>query len=251
MAIASTVKIKGGKLVMTHLHIPDGVIPGLWLLVGFILSGVLLAYSLYKNRGEAGNRLLPRIGVTAAVMLLAMSVPLGLLPIHLNLAVLGGILLGPWLAFITVFLVNFLFALVGHGGITVLGWNTFFLGVEAMVGGWLFQLFVKRLKVVTAAAGATVLAMTFSLLLLVGTIRMIQIEPDLLLHHHGDTGQGYGGIHREVGLQEQEYIQGPSLCPFVTLALPLGLLGVGLETFSTSLAVGFLLRARPDLLTGR
>ncbi|MGI6575701.1 MAG: energy-coupling factor ABC transporter permease [bacterium] len=236
---------------MTHLHIPDGVLSGLWLVAGYAISGVLLAYALHRNRGIAGNEMLPRIGVVAAVMLLAMSIPVGVLPIHLNLTVLGGILLGPWLAFIAVFLVNLFLALIGHGGITVLGWNTFLLGMEAMVGGGLFKFFAKRLNVVAAATGATILAVTLSLLLLVGLVGMMQFEPALLIPHNHVVEEQEQGGHQEVGFQEPGHIHDEigsfSLNRFLILVLPLGLLGIGLETFAIALVIGFFLRVRPDL----
>ena len=64
---------------MTHLHIPDGVIPAFWLVTGFALTGIILALALYKTREESGRERC-RLGVVAGVMLLVMSVPLGFLP---------------------------------------------------------------------------------------------------------------------------------------------------------------------------
>ncbi|HHW91896.1 MAG TPA: energy-coupling factor ABC transporter permease [Firmicutes bacterium] len=238
---------------MTHLHIPDGVIPAFWLVTGFALTGIILALALYKTRGEESGRRLPRLGVVAGVMLLVMSVPLGFLPVHLNLAVLAGIILGPWLAFIATFLVNMFLALVGHGGITALGLNSLILGLEAMLGGWFFRGLARKMPLVPAAAGATAIAMLLSLSLLVGLMTALDIHPLLPgEHRHGVGLEGreesttvleHHGYHLPAGRSKVSWQR------FLALVLPLGLLGAFLEATAVALVVAFLARVRPDILS--
>ena len=52
----------------------------------------------------------------------------------MNFAALAGMMLGPALSFVSVFVVNLILALLGHGGITAVGINTLTIGIEAALG---------------------------------------------------------------------------------------------------------------------
>jgi len=115
---------------VSHLHIPDGIINPIWLLIGFIVTGLIIGFSLFMLRKRDIQKLVPRIGIISAVMLLGMSVPLPIgIGYHLNLSVLVGIILGPWAGFISAFIVNLILALIGHGGVTVIGLNSLIIGI--------------------------------------------------------------------------------------------------------------------------
>lgn len=115
---------------MTHIHIPDSVLP-VWLwFSGFLLMSVCLALSLFRLRTEDMRIKVPLLGTVAAVMLVAMSLEILPIAYHLNLSVVASILLGSSLGFTAAFIVNLMLAFVGHGGITI-GLNTLFLGAEA------------------------------------------------------------------------------------------------------------------------
>ena len=129
---------------MTHIHIPDGILP-VWLWVsGFLLMSVFLAISLFRLRTEDMRKKIPLLEAVAAVMLVGMSLEILPIAYHLNLSIVAGILLGPSLGFTAAFIVNLMLAFVGHGGITVVGLNTLLLGAEAFLGHTLFYLFRKR-----------------------------------------------------------------------------------------------------------
>ena len=128
---------------MSHLHIPDGLLP-VWLWV----SGVLLAlaavlFSLYMVRRIELRKKVPLLGMMSAVMLVGMSIEV--VPYHLNLSVITGIVLGPWLALVAAFIVNLLLGLIGHGGITVVGLNTLVIGFEGVMG-YLLEILKPRAK---------------------------------------------------------------------------------------------------------
>ncbi|HEX2999794.1 MAG TPA: energy-coupling factor ABC transporter permease, partial [Armatimonadota bacterium] len=58
---------------MSHLHIPDGVLP-LWLvLLGWGITALLLALITRRLRAEEMTRRLPLLGVISALMLISMS----------------------------------------------------------------------------------------------------------------------------------------------------------------------------------
>src|SRR5512139_2578257 len=144
---------------MTHMHIPDGILP-VWLWVsGFLVMAAVLWICLYRLRGMDRKKKIPLLGVLSAVMLVVMSIELLPIAYHLNLSVVAGILLGPSLGFIAAFIVNLMLALMGHGGITVMGLNTLLLGAEAMLGHTLFYLISHRVPIFWRAAVATLFAL--------------------------------------------------------------------------------------------
>src|SRR4030067_299949 len=153
--------LRGGA--MSHIHLPDGVLP-IWLWVAGFIGAVLVGVILLKlHKKEDLSRRLPLLGMMAAVMVLGASVEIVPIAYHINLTVISGILLGPSLIFLATLVVNVILALFGHGGITVLGLNTLTLSIEGILGYYLFRLFWKLLKRITPAVFlATFLALIFS-----------------------------------------------------------------------------------------
>ena len=100
---------------MTHMHIPDGILP-IWLWVaGFIVMALALGFILYRLRAIDMKKKIPLLGALSAAMLVGMSLPI--LPgYHINLSVVTGILIGPSLGFVAAFIANLILSLMGHGG---------------------------------------------------------------------------------------------------------------------------------------
>ena len=120
---------------MSHLHLPDGVVP-LWLWApAWPIALALLALS---NRSVPPQRVAYQ-GALGALMLAAMAVPLGPLEFHLTLAGPVGILLGAAGALPVVFVVSAILAFLGHGGLTVIGLNTFVLAAAAATASAAFR----------------------------------------------------------------------------------------------------------------
>jgi cobalt/nickel transport system permease protein len=131
---------------MSHIHLPDGVLP-VWLWVsGYIVAILVGAILLRFIKHEELTRRLPLLGMMAAAMVLGASVEIIPIAYHVNLTVITGILLGPYLIFLATFVVNAILALFGHGGITVIGLNTLILSIEGILGYLFFHLFWKVLK---------------------------------------------------------------------------------------------------------
>jgi hypothetical protein len=65
----------------------------------------------------------PLLGIVAALMIVGMSAEIVPIAYHVNLSVIGGILLGPALSAIAAFIVVIVLAMLGHGGVTVIGLN--------------------------------------------------------------------------------------------------------------------------------
>src|SRR5437762_5542819 len=125
---------------MSHLHLPDGVVPlWLWAPAWPIALGLLAL----ANRKVAPQRVAYQ-GALGALMLAAMAVPLGPLEFHLTLAGPVGILLGAAGALPVVFVVSAILAFLGHGGLTVIGLNTFVLASAAATARLVFRLLPLR-----------------------------------------------------------------------------------------------------------
>lgn len=149
---------------MAHIHIPDGIMPW-WIWVPAALAVVGIVFLIIKQwDNEQARRLIPLTAMVAAIMLVTMSIPLFFVPVHLSLAILAGLMVGPKMAFLAILVVNVLLATTGHGGITLIGVNTLVKGLEMFVGTSLFQIFAKKLSTIPAAIAATVLGVTLSVI---------------------------------------------------------------------------------------
>ncbi len=218
---------------MTHLHIPDGILPVYLWVLGLILMAVAVGFSLFRLRGMDRVKKIPLLGAVSAAMLVAMSLEIIPLAYHINLSVVAGILLGPALGFLAAFIANLMLALMGHGGITVIGLNTLLLGSEAVLGHTLFYLFKGRLPVFWRAAIATVLALFLTTLVLIIIVSVSHVDPELMGH-----ADEHGLLHKGQ----------PSVQNFAIMVLTLGVFGWTLEAAITGFVVRFISQVKPDLL---
>ncbi|MEI7813878.1 MAG: energy-coupling factor ABC transporter permease [Coriobacteriia bacterium] len=244
---------------MSHIHIPDGVLP-LWLIaVGWIAAGALTALAVRRASNHDLRRRIPLVGAMAALMLVGMSSEIIPIAYHINLTVLAGILLGPWLSIITALIVNVMLALVGHGGVTVIGLNTLVIVAEMVVGWFLFGQFARvfgRRRPAVSAAGATVLALIVSTTLLVGIValggspaatRESGAFNPATLSFANPFG---GGVVTNVIVAPQAEQPAPKLpvARFAIMVYLLGSVGWLIEALITALIVGFVARVRPGLV---
>ena len=216
---------------MTHMHIPDGILP-IWIwVVGFIIMALALGFSLYRIRAMDMKKKIPLLGALSAAMLVGMSLPI--LPgYHINLSVVTGILIGPSLGFVAAFIANFILALMGHGGITVIGLNTLLLGSEAVLGHSFFYLF-NRLPAFWRAALATMVTLFITTAILIGIVAISHIDLEML-HHGEESGHG---------LQKEG-----SVSTFAAIVLSIGAIGWIIEAAITGAVVKFISQVKPDLL---
>ena len=192
-------------------------------------------------------------------MLVGMSSEIIPIAYHINLTVLAGILLGPWLSIITALIVNVMLALVGHGGVTVIGLNTLVIITEMVMGWFLFGQFVRALgrrRPAVSAAGATVLALMVSTTLLVVIVALGgspaasresgAFDPTTLSFSNPFAGAVVTNV-----IVASETKQDTPKLPVVRFALMVYVLGsVGwiIEALITALIVGFVARVRPGLV---
>jgi cobalt/nickel transport system permease protein len=218
---------------MTHMHIPDGILPvSIWFF-GLLLMALAVGFSLFRLRNRNQMKNIPLLGAVSAVMLVAMSLEILPLAYHINLSVVAGILLGPALGFLAAFLANLILALMGHGGITVIGLNTMLLGSEAVLGHTFFYLLRRRLPVFWRAAIATVMTLFITTLMLIGIVALSHIDPGVMSHEHGQEAVARGTL---------------AISTFAVMVLSLGSLGWIIEAAITGAVISFISRVKPDLI---
>ena len=236
---------------MSHIHLPDGVLPvWLWVagFIGAILAGVIL--SKFYKREDLSKRL-PLLGMMAAAMVLGASVEIVPIAYHVNLTVISGILLGPSLIFLATLVVNVILALFGHGGITVIGLNTLTLSLEGVLGYFVFHLFWRIFKRLSIAIFlATFLALFASTLSMIGVVSLGTSHYEELIHQ----GEGRGVFEFKLLKEKEDHQKREgaeeevNLKRFITILLPLSFLGWLLEGVITLFIVRYIHRLRPDLL---
>lgn len=221
---------------MTHLHMPDGVLPP-WLWITAWIISILWVWlvSHFAVKRPTVMRRLPLLAVVSALMLVAMSIEIVPLAYHVNLSILAGILLGPLLAPIAAFIVELFLALLGHGGISVIGVNFLLLSIEMIAASLIFRgvfALLRRLLRNTegrvegiAAAVTAVVALAISTTLMFVVVSTI---PGSIPTHEGEL---------------------LSLKAFATLVYTLGPIGWLLEGALTGLVVAYVARVRPELLS--
>lgn len=214
---------------MSHMHMSDGVLPW-WLWVGGLVGSLLLTlWALARLRNR--RRLLPGVAIMAAVGLVAMNIPLGL-PIHVNLAALAGIILGPLNGFLAMLIVNIFTALLGHGGLTVLGINSLLVGSEALVAGLLFYGLGGARRLLPNVAVAVLVALMVSSLLVVAVAGVAGVELGTLsAHEHEDDVDN--------GKHESNFLK-----TFIIFFAPLVAVWVAVELTVSMLVAGYINKVR-------
>ncbi len=193
-----------------HIEIPDGILPPWLWISGFALAGLFLIVAVHFAKKEEEK--IPLAALFTALSLIVMSIPLGL-PVHINLMVLVGIIVGPWWALIVSFIVNSLLASIGHGGVTVIGLNTLLLWSQTLFGFYLFGLaksiIQKKGPALKGVAGGVVtfLSLMVSFLLFGGLIFAVNLNPEeVLIHDHShDHGHHYYEEDHNHGHESDEH----------------------------------------------
>ena len=261
---------------MTHLHIPDGILP-VWLwLSGFIFVIIYLICLGFYLKNKPFQKKLALVGVFAALMMVAMSIEIVPFPYHVKLCSLTGIILGPVFSVLTIFVVNVILALIGHGGITIVGLNTVILSLEALLAYIIFRTLHKKFKKVFITAFiSTVLALLVATCANLTVVYLGTGNINLLLHkhehHHNETvveHQHNNHDHHSVDeytehkdhhmahndhsvdtIEKEADKQGNfDIKRFIILVFGLSLIGWVLEGSITGFIVSYLYKIKPDLL---
>lgn len=224
--------------IMSHLHVPDGLLNIYWV-IGSLVTSLAFVFVAARVVARQGPKAVARLAFAIAFMVIIMSVPLGFLPVHLNMAAFVGAMLGGTFCYLAAFAASFILALFGHGGLTTIGLNALILGLEGLVASILFHALHRRLQLpwaVGLAVACTLfvtLAASLTVLQLAGGEAM---AVEILQHDHDhDHVQADAGGHTEAGI-------------FVFGMLPVLGVGIALESLVSYGLAAFLGRTRPELL---
>jgi len=218
---------------MSHLHIPDGILPPVLWLSGLILTAILLFWSARATQG-AGPRQIAFQSALGGIMLAVMAIPVPVAAFDYCMTLAGpvGVLLGAGPAFQVSFVVTLILALLGQGGFTVIGLNTLVLGLGAALARPLYLGAVGRLGPARAMAVATAVSQGFSTLCWSALLLLsVRLTPDAA-----------GNREVEHTLIEVWHRAGAAV------VIPLLLAAVALEALLGYGLARFLARVRPDLL---
>jgi cobalt/nickel transport system permease protein len=254
---------------VSHIHIPDGVLP-VWLVAAGWVVALALVYVAAKVSERADiRRKVPLLGVVSALVLVAMSTEIVPLAYHVNLTVVAGVLLGPWLGIIAAFIVTVVLAMIGHGGVTVAGLNTLMIGGEMVLGWALFRLavllFGKR-GVGWKAGVVTVLTLATTTTLLVGLVALAgggaaatresgALDPTTL-QFSNPFSAGIVSVNTLRGEPAPAKPVAPppkgalSVRRFAAVVYTLGPIGWLIEALITAAVLGYVARVRPSLVFG-
>ena len=210
---------------MAHIHLPDGSFTLFWVLFWWAcaLGAVGIALWLARRRRFGGRELTVAAFVTAAAFAaFQLEIPV-FGGVHLNLTPLIGILAGPVLGSLVVFIVNILSAAIGHGGWGLIGANILVNGSEVVTAWLLFRGLSRIVPGLFARAGVA----TFGGLL-TGNVAMVAI---ILV-------SGIQGVNQSPA----QVLAGLSLVVAVNLGIAV------LEAFITGSVVEYIGKVRPALL---
>ena len=255
---------------MSHIHIPDGVLP-IWLVAaGWVLALALVFVAAKVSERADIRRKVPLLGVVAALVLVSMSTEIVPLAYHVNLTVVAGVLLGPWLGVIAAFIVETVLAMIGHGGVTVIGLNTLMIAGEMVLGWALFRLAVRLLGrggIGWKAGVVTVLTLATTTTLLVGLVGLAgggaaatresgALDPSTL-RFSNPFSAGIVSVNtlRGEGAPGKSTTAPPatgtlSVRRFAAVVYTLGPIGWLIEALITAAVLGYVARVRPSLVFG-
>ena len=120
------------------MHVPDGYLPIWLLLTMYAISGAVAFYSIRRINRKFDDRLVPYMGVLAAVIFAAQLVNFQVPPSsgHLVGSTLLAVMVGPFAGTLIMALVLFVQALYADGGLLTYGLNLFNMGVFSCFLGW-------------------------------------------------------------------------------------------------------------------
>ncbi len=225
----------------------------MWLLLlGWLITCLLLFISIKRVKKEQVAQKLPYIGIVSAIMIVAMMLEIVPIAYHFNLSVIAGIILGPAMAFISVFIVDLIIAMFGHGGITVIGLNTIVIGAEAVAGYYLFHFFLSSVKLFShnpayPAFTAAFCSLVLGCLLMIGFVAATNID---------SSAERIEKIKRQnefldlTGLGTRGSSDSSAIDPykFSKIVIPASIIGWILESMVTGFVIGYIHRIRSPLI---
>ena len=249
---------------MTHVMVPDGVLPWWLSVAGWVVAVALLGLALWRLRGTTAARTVPLVGVMTALMVVIMSIELVPIGYELHLTALTGMVIGPWYGMITALLFNVLRALIGDGAFTNIGLNTVITGLEIALGAAMWRVLapLARRRAPLAGCRHVLSVSVVATGAFVGVIALSTVEPSKLIEtgafnvSAGTFGEaplanGLLSVHLTEAEGEEEAAgegEQPGLGGFTLALLVLAPIGALVEAIISGAIVSFIARVRPHLL---
>lgn len=218
---------------MSHLHVPDGVLPPIVWILGFVLAGLMLVWSAFASR-RSGPQVVAYQSALGGIMLAVMALPIPITAFDYCMTLAGpvGVLLAPAAAFQVSFVVTLMLALLGQGGFTVVGLNALVLGLSAVAARPLYRATVAHWGPAPSMAFATAVSqLAASALWAVFLVLSIRLTPGVASEH--EVEHTLLMVWRTAG---------------VAVVVPMLLLAVAIEALLGFGLARFLARVRPALL---
>ena len=213
---------------MAHIHLEDGSFTLFWVLVWWTLALCLIGIALYllrsKYKPDPKKITIAAFVTAASFAIFQIQVPIAG-GVHMNLTPLIGILTGPVIGTLIVFIVNILSAAIGHGGWGLVGANVLVNFSEVLVGWTVFKGMKKITADLFSQAGVATFAGLFA-----GNLVMIAV---ILI-------SGIQGVHQTTA----QILAGLSLLAAINMGVAI------VEAFLTGLIVAYIGKIRPDILEG-
>ncbi len=212
---------------MAHIHLEDGALAIQWVVLWNLAAALVLALAMiWFSRSRPSTRRLAIAAMCIAVGFAVFQIEIPVFGgLHVNLTPFMGIIVGPALGTMCVFIINLFSAAVGHGGWGMIGLNTLVNAVEVVLGYFLYRTLRVRLSRsrFSSAFGATSIALAVSAVLVVLVLALS-------------------------GIQGSNLSREQTLANLTVLAIADAATGIA-EGVLTGYIVSFIGRIRPDLLT--
>jgi cobalt/nickel transport system permease protein len=165
---------------MAHIHLEDGSFTLLWVIVWWVVALALIGSALFilRRKGKTDNRriTIAAFCTAAAFVLFQVDIPVAG-GVHISLTPLIGILTGPVIGLLIVFIINILSAAVGHGGWGMIGANTLVNFSEVIVAYATWRGLKSILPNLFARAGiATFCGLVIGNIMMIGIILISGIQ---------------------------------------------------------------------------
>ena len=215
-----------GRSILAHIHLVDGSFTLFWVVIWWIIALAVIGTALFllrtRYKPEPKTIIVAAFVTAAAFAIFQVEIPV-FGGVHLNLTPLIGILTGPVIGSLIVFIVNILSAAIGHGGWGLVGANILVNFSEVCVGWLTF----RSMETITSSRFSQAGVATFAGLF-VGNIVMIGI---VLI-------SGIQGVNQTTA----QILTGLSLLAAVNMGVAV------IEAFITGLIVAYIAKIRPDIL---
>jgi cobalt/nickel transport system permease protein len=212
---------------MAHIHLEDGSFTLFWVIVWWAIALLIIASALYLIRRERipDNRriTIAAFCVAAAFVLSQVELPIPGGAVHISLTPLIGILTGPVIGGLIVFVINILDAAIGHGGWGMIGANTL-VGLSEVLVAYSIWRGLKPfiMNIFVRSVTATLSGLILGNFVMIGIIALSGIQ----------------GVNQSV----EQIITGLFLVASVNTAFAV------IEALMTGLVVVYIGKMRPDLL---